>query len=297
MKTNLFLSVLVLVSIFIQSCKSDVDKANDLIKNYMYETIGDFKSYEVINSEIEYTVEPKDNPIVLENTELLIGDADYSNKLLLEDYNEETLRCICSAANDSVKYVKVTQKFRSNLGILGTTIQNEIFIFDSNIETILYHYKPEEKIIDAVESVLLHGPWIIENRDYFNNHIHDYDNYLTKSGPETPEILYSIISQGDEDKYVYLGDDFLKFDLEIMGIDGSYYYVRDDTFANLIDWLELPDYIQYILKDKPLGTRIKCLVPYSEIPEGKFFDEENFKSGLRYGTAIIINLTLKEWDI
>lgn len=299
MKKTVFISSFVLLSFIVQSCKSDVDKANDLIKDYMFENIGDFKSYEVIDTEIDYEVFPEgnryeyENPIVLENTQLLFGDKDYNINILLDEDNDDILRSICSALKDSINYVKVNQKYRCNLGILGTTIQNEIFIFDSNIKQILFHYMPEDKIIDEAERVLLYGPWIIENRDYFNNHKDDYDSYLTKSGSEKPEILYSIISYGDDDQYIK--EDFLNYDLEVTGIDGSSYYAQEIA-PNVIEWQELPDYIQYILKDKPLGTRIKCLVPYSEIPSGNFFGDNYFKDNLKYGSAIIIDITLNNWD-
>lgn len=59
------------------------------------------------------------------------------------------------------------------------------------------------------------------------------------------------VSYGDDDQYIK--EDFLNYDLEVTGIDGSSYYAQEIA-PNVIEWQELPDYIQYILKDKPLGT-------------------------------------------
>lgn len=122
---NLYSTFLVLIVLFTSSCASKEDKANKLIKQYMFENLHDFSSYEPISTEVDSAFSS-----ILDDSTIV----SYANKILKLEYKQEeimeSLHRNAIERKEYHNYTDIVQLFENQANQLLLTydsLNNEIY--------------------------------------------------------------------------------------------------------------------------------------------------------------------------
>ena len=207
------LGTLLLATSFI-SCKSNEDKACDLIRNVMFETMYDYQSYEPISTTLIMTpCKAEYNKTCIDIAKQILKKRNTLDDKVNENYVELGAEAYIKAdsiyanglANNG--YI-VTQRYRckNKAGIYN--IYTSKYFMDEKIENIIWEYTFDEndEIQTILEQFIKKGVEITEKRFFFNNSKTIGEDFLNKNKTSSDirttssGLQYKIITEGNGKK-------------------------------------------------------------------------------------------------